>query len=283
MTPSRNNPGQSHENGAVECANGSFKRRLSQALKVRGSRQFSSVAEYQRMIDSVVERLNRRVATRFQEERTHLQALPQDGFASYSEIVVRVTRSSTIDVRRVVYTVPSSLVGERLRIHLYHDRLECYVGQAKALTLSRVYPPPGHNRARQVDYRHVIHSLSAKPQAFRRAQLRDELLPTATYQALWQAVDEQMEEHEACKWIVTVLRLAYDNDCEGILGTELLSAAQKGQLPSRQQLQARFLPRQTQTHQNLVSEQHELADYDQLLAQCANSTSPSPDAEVLHG
>ena len=37
MTATRNNKGISHENGAIEAPHGSLKRRLSQALKVRGS------------------------------------------------------------------------------------------------------------------------------------------------------------------------------------------------------------------------------------------------------
>lgn len=280
MRPSRNNPGQSHENGAIECANGSFKRRLSQALKLRGSRSFGSAADYQRFLDTVVERLNRRVDTRFREEQSVLQTLPVHGFAAYSEMAVKVTRSSTIEVRHVLYTVPSQLTGQRLRIHLYHDRLQCYVAQNLAITLPRVYPPPGTSRARRVDYRHVIHALAAKPQAFRRAQLRDDILPSETYRALWVLVDQRLDDRAACKWIVTVLRLAFDYDCEGTLGQELLQAAQRDQLPSRQQLQARFLPSQAHRHTQIASPQHCLNSYDQLLAANGEATVAM---EVCHG
>lgn len=278
MRPSRNNPGQSHENGAIECANGSFKRRLSQSLKLRGSRDFTSAADYQRFIDTVVERLNRRVANRFQEEQSILQALPAADFAAYSEVAVKVTRSSTIEVRHVLYTVPSQLIGQRLRIHLYHDRLQCYVGQSLAITLVRVYPAPGTTRARQIDYRHVIHALAAKPQAFRRAQLRDDILPSDNYRALWALVDEQLDERTACKWMVTVLRLAYDYDCEGLLVQELLQAGRQGQLPSRQQLQARFLPSKAHHHAQTAVAQHCLSSYDSLLTL---SGRPEP-AEAHH-
>lgn len=279
MRPTRNNPGQAHENGAIECANGSFKRRLSQALKLRGSRDFDSRAAYQRLIDQVVQRLNGRVQGRFEQEFPHLTLLPDRGIPACSEVVVKVTRSSTIEVRHVVYTVPSRLIGERLRVQLYHDRLQCYLAQTLALTLPRVYPAPGAQRARRIDYRHVIHALAAKPQAFRRAQLRDDLLPSATYRQLWQQVDDALPAQEACKWIVTVLRLAYDYDCEGSLGSELLQAAQRGQLPSREQLQTRFLPRQAMRATRTIS-QHPLSDYDQLLA-CARTERPA--AEVAHG
>lgn len=279
MRPSRNNPGQSHENGAIECANGSFKRRLSQALKVRGTRDFRTAAEYQRFIDGVVDRLNRRVASRFRDEQAVLQTLPTSDFAAYSEVAVRVTRSSTIEVRHVLYTVPSQLVGQRLRVHLYHDRLQCYLGQSLAVTLPRVYPAPGTSRARRVDYHHVIHALAAKPQAFRRAQLRDDLLPNETYRTLWALVDAQLEERDACKWMVTVLRLAHDYDCEGTLGMEMLQAAKRGQLPSRQQLQARFLPSQAHRRAGTVT-QHGLDSYDELLAGHRQSAASSEAAHA---
>ena len=279
MRPSRNNPGVSHENGAIECANGSFKRRLSQALKVRGSRRFAAPADYQDFVDGVVGRLNRRVVTRFREEQTALLALPATDFAAYSEVVVKVTRSSTIEVRRVLYTVPSRLIGHRLRIHLYHDRLQCYVAQSLAVTLPRVYPPPGASRVRRVDYRHVVHALAAKPQAFRRAQLRDDILPDDNYRALWVLVDSQLDDRAACKWMVTVLRLACDYDCEGALGEELLQAAQREQLPSREQLQARFLPSKAYRHTQTPTTQHCLSSYDQLLML---NTEGSLPVEVCH-
>ncbi len=171
MTPTRNNLGKSHENGVVECANGSFKHRLSQQLKVRGSHRFHHIDAYQAFVDKVVQQLNRRVAQRFMTEQQALQPLPGSSVPHYQTLTVKVTRSATIEVKRVLYTVPSRLIGERLHIQLYHDKLGVYVGQANALTLPRVYPKPGESRARRIDYRHVIRSLASKPQAFRYSQL----------------------------------------------------------------------------------------------------------------
>ncbi len=50
MEPTRNNRGVAHENGAVEGSHGHFKRRLHQALLLRGSADFETVEDYQKFI-----------------------------------------------------------------------------------------------------------------------------------------------------------------------------------------------------------------------------------------
>ena len=214
LRATRNNLGVSHENGAIECAHGSFKRRLDQALKLRGSADFAAIKDYQTFLDKVTERLNKRCQSRFKDEQLALQALPGERFMDYSELSLKVTRSSTLEVKRVLYTVPSRMIGENVRVHVYHDRLAFFIGQTLTSTLARIYPQAGQERARCIDYRHIIHSLSAKPQAFRFLQFRDELLPTETYRKLWLNCDQQFQPRDACKWIVGVLRIAMDHDCE---------------------------------------------------------------------
>jgi hypothetical protein len=43
----------------------------------------------------------------------------------YKEARVLVTSSGGFILRRVFYSVPSRLIGHRLNVHLYDDRLEC--------------------------------------------------------------------------------------------------------------------------------------------------------------
>ena len=260
----RNNRGVSHENGAIECAHGSFKRRLAQALKLRGSCDFATIKDYQAFLDKVTARLNKRCQSRFKDEQAALQALPGERFRDYSELSLKVTRSSTLEIKKVVYTVPSRLIGETVRVHVYHDRLALFVGHTLTGTLPRVYPKAGQERGRCIDYRHVIHSLSAKPQAFRFLQFRDELLPTETYRTLWRHCDRQFDAKDACKWIVGVLRMAIDHDCEERLGDELLAIIDNNQpLPALKSLQARYLGQQPVPM--IPARQQDLASYDQLL------------------
>jgi len=193
-----------------------------------------------------------------------LQALPGERFMDYSEISLKVTRSSTVEVKRVLYTVPSRMIGETVRVRLYHDRLVFYVGQALTVTLPRVYPQAGQERARRIDYRHLIHSLSAKPQAFRFLQFRDEVLPTETYRTLWRHCDQQFQSQGACKWMVGVLRLVMDHGCEERLGNELLVNVDNNKpLPPLKALQERYLGKKPVPA--IPTRQHDLEGYDHLL------------------
>ena len=264
LRATRNNLGVSHENGAIECAHGSFKRRLDQALKLRGSADFAAIKDYQTFLDKVTERLNKRCQSRFKDEQLALQALPGERFMDYSELSLKVTRSSTLEVKRVLYTVPSRMIGENVRVHVYHDRLAFFIGQTLTSTLARVYPQAGQERGRCIDYRHIIHSLSAKPQAFRFLQFRDELLPTETYRKLWLHCDQQFQSRDACKWIVGILRIAMDHDCEERLGNELVALVDsKKPLPTLKALQERYLGNKPVPI--IPARQQDLESYDCLL------------------
>jgi hypothetical protein len=266
MIGTTNNPGLGHENGAVETSHGSLKHRLDQAIKLRGSADFASVADYQALINRCANRLNRYTLTRFEEEQHHLQPLPKYRFMDYAELSAKVTSSSTIAVKRGLYTVPSRLIGETLRIHLYHDKVLGFVGQTQVIEFPRIFPDAPEGRARRIDYRHVIHALAAKPQAFRLSNFRDDLFPNDNYRHLWQIADQKLPAKEACKWMVAVLRIAADHQCERELGQTLLLQAQAGVLPSLKVLQAQYL--QCQDRPELVTKQHDIADYDELLSGC---------------
>jgi hypothetical protein len=56
LESTRINPGESHENGVAEKSNRDVKKALTQALELRGSRDFASVEEYVGFARAVVER-----------------------------------------------------------------------------------------------------------------------------------------------------------------------------------------------------------------------------------
>src|ERR1700709_920165 len=165
MTPTRNNTGVAHENGAIETQHGHLKRRVAQALLLRGSADFSSLDAYRAWIADFIGRRNARRGKMVRLEATALHALPSRRTTDYDEATVFVTSSSGFVLRKVFYTVPSRLIGFRLRVRLYDDRLECFVGHSPVLTLRRGRSQGEGRHGHVVDYRHVIHTLRRKPMA----------------------------------------------------------------------------------------------------------------------
>jgi hypothetical protein len=240
LTPTRNNKGKGHENGGVESPHGHLKNRIKQALLLRNSVDFESVKAYQQWIDIIVKGINTRNADKVTEERKHLKELPLQRTVEYTEKVVGVSTTSTILVKRVIYTVPSRLIGEKLRLHIYHDRIKAYLGTTYVVTLPRHFTANNNQRSRCVDYRHVISSMERKPQAFRYSQLRDDLLPSDTYRYIWEKLDQTLDPRAACKAIVGILSLASKTDRETELGDYIIEKMAKDCIPALHELQNKF-------------------------------------------
>lgn len=240
MEATRNNRGEGHENGAIESPHGHLKKRVHQALLLRDSCDFDSVSAYEDFLGDIVRNINARKKDKVEEERQHLNPLPLQRTADYTEQVVHVSTSSTIQVKRVLYTVPSRLVGESLRVHIYDNRLDIYLGSTYTVTLPRVFSSDHNHRARQVDYRHVIASLERKPQAFRYSQIRDDLLPNEVYKAVWVWLDKEIEPRKACKTMVGILALAHRANCENQNGDYLQAMMIRQTIPSLLDLQRKF-------------------------------------------
>jgi transposase InsO family protein len=273
MKATRNNRGVSHENGSIEASHGHLKRRIEQGLLLRGSHDFSSMEAYQQWLDGLVNQHNRRNAKTVQVEKAALLSLPLTKTTDFTEVCSKVSSSSTIEVRRATYTVPSRLMGEHLRIHLYHDRLACYVGMHPVCTLKRVYSTKA-KRARQIDYRHLIGALVKKPQAFRYSQIREDLLPSEVWQDIWKWIDAHHSPKVACRLIVGLLHLAATTDREAVLGEQLCEAIEQDKPLVLSEWSRRYLPSFSQPPTIAVS-QHPLAQYDVFVS--------STSQEVTHG
>jgi transposase InsO family protein len=242
MTASRNNAGLAHENGAIEGPHGHLKRMIEDALLMRGSRNFEHLAEYRGFIDELVSRRNARNARRIDIERPKLKALPERRSTDYEEITVPVTSSGGFTLRKVFYTVPSRLVGHRLRVRLYDDRLELFIGGSPLMTLPRGRPSPSGKHDQVVNYRHVIHSLRRKPMALLSLVYRDRLFPRQAYRQTFDVLLERLTERQACRTMVDLLALAHERNCEAELADELAVSLQAGTLPDMAALRTRFAP-----------------------------------------
>jgi hypothetical protein len=243
MVPTRNNLGVSHENGSIESSHGHLKSKLSDALLLRASRDFDDLLAWRGFVDEIVGRGNARNAKRIDQERAALNKLPDRKTADYEEVHVDVTSSSAFILRKVFYSVPSRLIGHRLRVHLYDDRLEGFQGSTPLFTLRRGRPDPSGKHGHVVDYRHVIHSLRRKPMALLNLVYRDQLFPRRAYALAFEALLAGLGERPACRAMVGILALAHERACEAELALALQADLDTGVLPNLAALTERFRPK----------------------------------------
>lgn len=265
MDPSRNNAGIAHENGSIESAHGHLKQALEDALLLRCTRDFADLDAYRAFVDEVVGRRNANMGKRIELERASLGKLPQRRTADFEEKVIPVTSSGGFILRRVFYTVPSRLIGHRLRVRIFDDRLECFLGATQVAVLRRGQPVSDNKGGHVVDYRHVIHALRRKPMALRSLVYRDQLFPRAAYRRAFEALRERCDDRHACKVTVELLALAHERACEAELADAINADLEAGQLPDLAALRARFRPEEAAIP-SVAVELVPLGAYDELAA-----------------
>ncbi len=118
---------------------------MRDALLLRGTNDFDDLDSYRRFIDEIVGRINARNGKRIEAERALLQPLPAQRTCDYEETRVYVTTTCGFVLRKVFYTVPSRLIGHHLRVRLYDDRLELFLGSTALMTLQR-----GHEQGKRL-------------------------------------------------------------------------------------------------------------------------------------
>ena len=264
MRPSRNNPGESHENGSIESRHGSLKTALRQSLLLRGSSDFNDGAAYEAFVQSVVQRFNARVDKRLGVERAVLHPLPARRTAEFDEQPARVSKNGIFTVKKEQYTAPSRLVGHRLTVRLYADRIECYLGGQCVFECPRAARRDGEPHARRIDYRHVVENLKRKPGAFARWVFRNDIFPRTIYRQTWENLSAQLPERQACKLIIGLLALAADGH-EAALALELEQVHARNELPDLETLKDKLAPRPSAIP-CVVVELPPLRSYDELLA-----------------
>ena len=242
---SRNNLGQSHENGSIESRQGSLKRALEQTLLLRGTSEFADVPAYEQFVAETVRRLNARCARAWEVERVKLRPLPARRTVDYEEIDARVTKFGVFSAKSALYSVPSRLAGHRLKVRLYSVHLEAWLGGVKVFECERLYGNTEARHPKRIDWRHMLPSLKRKPGAFARWVLRDAMFPRSEYAQTWQRLHERLEERAACRLMVGLLDLADQANVVAELAGVLAQLLESDALPDIDELRERFAPRAT--------------------------------------
>ena len=128
-----------------------------------------------------------------------------------------------------------------MRVRLYDDRLDVFIGGSHLMTLprGRVHANGKHDQV--VNYRHVIHSLRRKPMALLNLVYRDQLFPRQAYRRTFDALPQRLEK-QACRIMVDLLALAHDRGCEAELADLLAADLEAGRLPDMSAVCAHFAP-----------------------------------------
>jgi hypothetical protein len=124
-----------------------------------------------------VKQRNKNRTERFSEEVKVLRRLPEQRLEAYKEVVVSVSSGSTISVNKNIYSVNSRLIGEKVKIRVYAEKIEVWYGQRRLDEFER---QRGMNRHR-INYRHIIGWLVRKPGAFASYRYRDDLFPSTIF------------------------------------------------------------------------------------------------------
>ena len=204
LRSSRIQPGKPHENGVAEQSHFRTKTAIEQALLLRGGRDFDDESAYLAFVRAVVGReRNARAASRLVEERAYLRPLPPARIPAYTTLQCRVRKWSTIRVGGRIYSVPSRLIGHTVEARQHPSAVEVVYGGRVLCTMPRLRGAAGH----RIDYRHIIGSLVRKPGAFARYRFREELFPSLTFRAAYDALGRTHGERADVEY-VRLLHLA---------------------------------------------------------------------------
>ena len=243
-------------NGDVESQNYHFKRAIDQRLRLRGSRDFLTVADYMAFVIGLTRDRNQQRKTLLAEELAVMRPLPARPLPACREEVVTVSKWSTVRVAKKPYSVPSRLIGERLRVRLFAATVELYYHDELIGTSDRLRGDEPH----RIDYRHLVHSLRRKPGAFARYVYRQALYPTLTFRRAYDRLCEKRSNADL--EYIRILHLAattVEADVDAAL-TRLLSA---GEPPTFDAVREQVAPRATDCPEVGV-DAPDLSEYDQL-------------------
>lgn len=127
IEPRTINPAEPHENGDVESANGALKRRIDQYLLLRGNRDFEDREAYRAFLEVVLHRANANRRKLFLIEIEKMKPLAVPVLPDYIEEKSHVSRWSTVRTDKRIYSVPSRLIGETVRIRRYEERVDVFL------------------------------------------------------------------------------------------------------------------------------------------------------------
>jgi hypothetical protein len=216
VEPSRNNPGESQENGSIEKSNDLFKTTVDQLLMLRGNRNFENLAEYEEFLQQVQLSRNAPRKDELALEMIKLKELPNDKWNTPKILPVKVSPSSTVHIDSTPYSVPSRLISFVLMAHVFYNKIKLYYGQ------KCIQEMPKSRNTDGINYRHIIDSLIRKPGAFANYQYKEALFPRLCFRKAYDVFVCNSTSH-GTKHYLELLQLAkMHGEQQVVAGIDLL-------------------------------------------------------------
>ena len=225
VKPSRNNPGESHENGSVEKSNHLVKKNVEQQLLLRGSRNFASLDDYNAFLQRIMKQRNQSRQARLAEDLVHFLSLPKRRWEAVQTLSVTVGPASIISVLKGVYSVPARLIGYGLDVDIYPKHLNVRYGRKVIESIPRL----PNDRGVAVNYRHIIGYLLRKPGAFAHYQYRECLFPRLVFRKTYDALIKQSPARGHKDYLKVLHLAAIGSESEVAAALEIL--LESGNIP----------------------------------------------------
>ncbi len=260
MKPRRIAVRKCNQNGDVESANNAIKNCLEQELILRESRDFKSVDVYEQWVRKIINENNVGRLKKLNEELAVMKKITAACVKTYREEDVKVSRESTIRVMQNTYSVPSRLIGERLKIKVFDNRLEVLYGGALQLEIPRLL---GRKKSR-INYRHVIKSLVRKPGAFARYKCQSEMFPSLDFRRAYDALREHYNSAYKAdmEYLLILQKAAFSGEEDVICCLKLLQS--EGILPDSGTITALIKPCDIEVPEVEI-EEPSLSEFDDLM------------------
>lgn len=261
MKASKNQPGKANENGDVEQSHYRFRNAVDQRLRLQGQREFSTLQEYDRFLRAVANERNAPRKEQLEQELERMKPLPARRLDAFREQDVTVARSSVVRVLHNTYSVPSRLIGHRLKARIHADMIELFCRGQVVERLERIRGTDNH----KIDYRHMVASLLRKPGAFRRFVYRDAMFPSVVFRKTYDALVDSSRKWADLEYL-RILHLAATT-MESQVEVALEKLLEEGQVPEYDTVRSIADPLEEIGWPQFQIQQPDLAAYDRLIAQ----------------
>jgi len=136
------NPGGGHEKGGVEGLVGFARRNYMVPMPEAADMEELNEKLLRQCLaygDHRIAGRERTVTELYEEEKGHLLALPEIAFSNVQPLGGRVDKYATVIVDKNRYSVPSRYAGFTVKVLLFVDRVEIFLGTKKLAVHERVF------------------------------------------------------------------------------------------------------------------------------------------------